>query len=119
MKRSPQVKKEGYPKSVRIKREYEFRQTFLQGSKIRGEGLIIFKGKRTDKEGPKFGIKVGRGIKTAARRNKIKRLIKEVLRKNQERFGKDENVIVLYKSTPEKMDPQKLKEELERLIGAS
>ena len=39
-----------------------------------------------------------------------------VLRKNKERFGKDENVIVLYKSAPEEIDPQKLKEELERLM---
>jgi len=116
MKRSPKVKKEGYPKNVRIKREFEFRQTFLHGSKKRGESLIVFRKKRSGEGGPKFGIKVGRGIRTAAKRNKIKRVIKEILRKNKERFGKDENVIVLYKSAPEEIDPQKLKEELERLM---
>ncbi len=110
------MKKEGYPKSVRIKREYEFRQTFLQGSKTRGESLIVFRKKRSDEGGPKFGIKVGRGIKKAAKRNKIKRVIKEILRKNKERFGNDEDIIVLYKSAPEEINPQKLKEELERLM---
>jgi ribonuclease P protein component len=113
------VKKEGYPKSVRIKREYEFRQTFLQGSKKRGESLIIFRDKRKDDQGPKFGIKVGRGIKKASERNKIKRVIKEVLRKNKKIFGKDENVIVLYKSAAKEWDSKKLKEELERLMDVS
>ena len=110
------MKKEGYPKNVRIKREYEFRQTFLHGSKKRGEALIIFRQKRKDEQGPKFGIKMGRGIKKASERNKIKRVIKEVLRKNKERFGKNENVIVLCKTTSEELDSQKLKEELEKLI---
>ncbi len=119
MRRFPQVKKEGYPKNVRIKREYEFRQTFLHGSKRRGEVFIIFRDKRKDENGAKFGIKVGKGIKKASERNKIKRVIKEVLRKNKERFGKNENVIVLCKSASEEMNLQKLKEELEKLIDAS
>jgi ribonuclease P protein component len=113
------VKKEGYPKSVRIKREYEFRQTFLQGSKKRGERFTIIRDKRKDEEGPKFGIKVGRGIKKASERNKIKRVIKEILRKNKDRFGNNENVIILYKAAEVDKDFLKLKEELEKLINAS
>jgi ribonuclease P protein component len=110
------VKKEGFPKSVHIKKESDFRQTFLHGVKKKGECLIIFRLLREDQGGLKFGIKVGRGIKNAVTRNRIKRNIREVLRKNRMVFCRNENVVVLVRPTAAETDIQKLKLELQNLI---
>ena len=110
------MKKEGYPKSVRIKKESDFQQTFLHGVKKKGEKVIVFRLLREDESGPKFGIKVGRGIKNAVIRNRIKRIFREILRKNRGMFHQNENVVVLVRSTVEEMDIQKLKQELLDLI---
>ena len=110
------MKKEGYPKNIRIKKESDFQQTFLHGVKKKGESLIVFRLGREDESGPKFGIKVGRGISNAVIRNRIKRNIREVLRKSRGVFNQNENIVVLVRSTSAEVDIRKLKQELQDLI---
>ena len=87
---------------------------------------------RSPDEGQKFGIKIARGTKGAIKRNKIKRIIRETLRKNKDKFDPNEKVVVLFRSPGKGMnrtshikeiDLDKLKcefctlrEELENLI---
>ena len=75
--------------------------------------------------GQKFGIKIARGTKGATKRNKIKRIIRETLRKNKDKFDPNEKVVVLLRSPKKGMnhavhtgeiDFGKLQEELENLI---
>jgi ribonuclease P protein component len=112
----PKEKKEGYPKSLRVKKDSEFRQIMNEGIKKRGDNLIVFRLPRGAEVGQKFGIKIGKGIKKATERNKIKRIIREVLRKNKDRFDENESVVVLVKSAAEEINLHKLKEELVSLI---
>lgn len=111
-----EMRKESFGKSIRVKKESEFKRIIEKGSKRRGENLIIFRLLGAANEGQKFGIKIGRGIKTAVLRNKIKREIREVLRKNKDRFDKNEGVVVVCKSTTGGLNLSKLREELEWLI---
>lgn len=110
------VKKEGFPKNIRVKKESEFKRIIENGIKKKGENLIVFRLLGADKEGQKFGIKIARGIKKAVTRNKIKRVIREVLRKSKDKFDKNEGVVVVCKSSAGGVDVRKLKEELESLI---
>jgi len=113
-----------FPKKIRVKKESEFNLIIKDGYKKVGESIILFRLRSPD-EGQKFGIKISRGMKGAVKRNKIKRILRETLRKNKERFDPNEKVVVLVKSptkvmnrkvhTPE-IDCDKLKEELENLI---
>jgi ribonuclease P protein component len=112
----PKVKKEGFPKSLRVKKDSEFQQIINEGTKKKGDHLIIFHLVSGAKAGQKFGIKIGKGIKKATERNRVKRMIKEVLRKNKDRFDENESVVVLVKSAAEEIDLHKLKEELVSLI---
>ncbi len=110
------MSQEGFPKSIRVKKESEFRQIIEKGIKKKGENLIVFRLQEAGIEGQRFGIKIGRGIKKAVLRNKIKRVIREVLRKSKDKFDKNEGVVVLCKSTAGGKDLRKLREELESLI---
>lgn len=108
--------KEGFPKSIRVKKESEFKRIIKNGTKSEGENLIVFRLRVADKEEQKFGIKIARGIKKAVFRNRIKRVIREVLRKNKDRFDENESVVVVCKSSAGDVDVRELKEELEGLI---
>lgn len=110
------MRKEAFPRSIRIKKESEFRLIFQHGIKSKGENLIVFRLKRADEQGQKFGIKIARGIKRAVKRNKIKRLIREILRKNKDKFDKNESVVVWCKITGGELDLHRLEEELMNLI---
>ena len=110
------MSQEGFPKSIRVKKESEFRQIIEKGIKKKGENLIVFRLQEAGIEGQRFGIKIGRGIKKAVLRNKIKRVIREVLRKSKDKSDKNEGVVVLCKSTAGGKDLRKLREELESLI---
>ncbi len=110
------MRKEAFPKSIRVKKESEFKRIIEKGIKKKSENLIVFRLLGAGIEGQKFGIKIARGFKKAVTRNKIKRVIREVLRKNKVKFEKNEGVVVLCKSTAGEVDVRRLKEELESLI---
>jgi ribonuclease P protein component len=113
-----------FPKEIRVKKQSEFDQVIKEGSRKSGEYLVLYRLRSSD-EGQKFGIKIGRGTKGAVKRNKIKRIIRETLRKNKDKFDPNEKVVVLFRS-PNKtannmvragdLDLGELREELESLI---
>jgi ribonuclease P protein component len=87
----------GFPKKIRVKKGSEFDQIIKEGSKKSGENIVLYRLCSPD-EGQKFGIKIARGIKGAVKRNKIKRIIRETLRKNKDKFDPHEKVVVLFRS---------------------
>jgi len=115
----------GFPKKIRVKKESEFNQIIKNGAKKSGEDITLFRFRSPD-EGQKFGIKISRGMKGAVKRNKIKRIVRETLRKNKDKFDPNEKVVVLVKSPTivmnrkvhtQEIDFDRLEEELENLIN--
>ena len=105
----------GFSKKIRVKKESEFKQIIKQGSKRFGENIVLYR-LHSSGEGQRFGIKISRGIKGAVKRNRIKRIIRETLRKNKDSFDPNEKVVVLFKPGTEDVNLDKLKEDLENLI---
>ena len=114
----------GFPKRIRVKRQPVFAQIISEGSKKSGQYLVLYRLRSPD-DGQRFGIKIGRGTKGAVKRNKIKRIIRETLRRNKDKFDPREKVVVLFRSPNKGMnravhageiDFDKLKGELENLI---
>ena len=66
--------------------------------------------------GQRFGIRIDRGSKDAVVRNRLKRTIREFLRKNKDWFARDERVVVVCKAPAEKLSPERLTKELTGLI---
>ncbi len=110
------AQKEAFPKNIRVKKESEFKRILEKGIKKKGEDLIVFRLKGMGVEEQKFGIKIAGGIKKAVLRNKIKRMIREFLRKKKDKFDKNEGVVVVCKSSAGRVDVRELEEELESLI---
>ena len=110
------MKKEGFPRRIRAKKQSEFRRIIQHGSREKGENLTVFRFQHDGGEGQKFGIGIAGGIRQAVQRNRIKRTIREVLRRNKTRFAQNEGVVVVCKSTAVKARPHKLREDLQSLI---
>jgi len=113
-----------FPKKIRVKKESEFNQIINEGTKKFGKNLVLYR-LHSSGEGQKFGIKISRGLKGAVRRNKIKRILRETLRKNKDKFDPNEKVVVVFRSPTKglsrtaeskEIDFDQLKEELENLI---
>ena len=115
-RRDQEMKKEGFPKAIRIKKKAEFDQIIKQGRKTVGENLVLYRLNSDDKE-QKFGIKVNRNIKGAAKRNRIKRLLREILRKNKDKFKGNERILLFYRSNAARITHQDLLSEFEGLVG--
>ncbi len=110
------MKKEGFPKGIRIKKKTEFEQIVKKGKKTVGKSLILYT-LDSEEKSQKFGINLNRNLKGAVRRNRIKRLLREILRKNKDKFKEHEKVLILYKSATGEESYQELLSEFEDLVG--
>jgi ribonuclease P protein component len=113
------MKRQGFPRQIRIKKESEFNSTIQGAKRTGGPNLILFRLLGNKGSGQRLGIKVAGGIKPAVRRNAAKRAIREVLRKNRHKFDEDEAVVVVLKRAAGEQKPGDLGEELQRLIDRS
>ncbi len=116
MKSEGFIEKEGFPKEIRIKKDLEFKEVIKKGEKKIGEKLILFILKK-DNTSLKFGIRVDKTIKKATKRNRIKRIIREILRKSKDKFLPGERVVIVYKSLEENVKLKELQKDFDNLVG--
>lgn len=96
-------KKEGISKKERISKKSEFNLIFKNGKKITSKELKTYFIKNNKKQSS-FSIVIGKKLGNAIQRNRIKRLIREVYRKNKEYFGIGINWVFIPKGKWEKID---------------
>jgi ribonuclease P protein component len=115
------MKKEGFPKEIRIKKRSELEEIFKKGKKNIGKNLILYRLDSNEKP-QKFGVIVNRDVKGAVKRNRIKRILREIIRKNKDKFKENERVLIYYrqdpsdKSTTSRVSYQDLLSEFENLV---
>ena len=91
------MKKEGFPKSLKIKNKKEWDEVIKKGERSFTHNLLLLRLKTVEK-GNKFGITLSSALKGAVKRNRLKRVLREILRKNKDRFLPGEKVILIYRS---------------------
>jgi ribonuclease P protein component len=109
------MKKEGFSKSIRIKKKKEWEEVVKKGERFFGVNLSLLRLK-TEGEKIKLGIGIRSGIKGAVKRNRIKRLLREVIRKNKDKFSPGEKVILTYRSKEVDISYQELLNEFLKLV---
>ena len=91
-------------KTEMLKKNYEFKKVFLKGKYYRGEFIEAFIVKTNKKENiNRIGIAVSKKNSNSVKRNKIKRLIKENYRLQEEKIKTGYNIIFLWNK---KKEPQ-------------
>ena len=109
------MKKEGFPESIRIKKKKEWEKVVKKGERLSSRNLSVLRLKTEEKK-TKFGIGIRSGIKGAVKRNRIKRLLREIVRKNKEKFSPGEKVILIYRSKEVGISYQELLNEFLKLV---
>jgi ribonuclease P protein component len=91
------MKEEGFPKSLRIKNKKEWDEVIKKGERSFSHNLLLLRLKTAEK-GNRFGVALSSALKGAVKRNRIKRILREILRKNKHRFVQGEKIILIYRS---------------------
>ena len=83
-------------KTVMIKKNYEFKTVLSKGKCYRGKLIDIFI-RKNNKNINQLGIAVSKKAGNSVKRNKIKRLIRENYRINENSLSVGYNIVVLWK----------------------
>ncbi len=81
------------PKSSLLRKSREFNRVYRFGQRLYGEGFaIIYASNDLDRN--RLGMSVPKKVGTAVRRNRIKRIIREVFRSNRESFPPCADIVI-------------------------
>ncbi len=107
--------REGFSKDYRLRRSWEFLYCKDKGKRVRGRHFVIsFAEPLTDKS--RLGVIVSKKVdKRATRRNKVKRRIREIFRKNKNLFAKTIDLVVIARQNAGSLSFEDTKEELIKL----
>jgi ribonuclease P protein component len=89
------VKKEGLSSKERLKKDKEFQIVFREGKKIWINSILLIIYKPNDLNYRRLGIIVSKKIKKATQRNRVKRLIRELFRRNKDLFPENCDIIII------------------------
>ncbi|NPA40224.1 MAG: ribonuclease P protein component [Thermodesulfobacteria bacterium] len=89
------MKKEGLSKKERLRKAKEFERVFKEGKKIWVDKLVLIIYAPNDLGLRRLGIIVSKKVGKAVKRNKLKRWIREVFRRNKEWFPESSDIIII------------------------
>lgn len=97
----------------RMKKRYEFRQVQLNGRRIHTPHFLVVV-QPNALHNTRLGITVTKKVGTAVQRNRIKRVVREVFRRNRRLFPAAHDVVFIAKRNATSIDYDGLVSELER-----
>ena len=106
--------KQSLPKIIKSKQEIN--EVIQQGERRKTENLIAFL-RSSPENDIRFCVLVSNKTKGAVKRNRIKRLLREVVRKNTQPLKIRGSVVLLYPFAPEKVSYAELEAEFRSLFS--
>ena len=93
---------DSFPAKFRIKKSADFRKVFSLGEKSYSPNFVLYK-KPNSFGFPRLGITVGRRVSpSSVRRNRMKRVLREIFRKNKSFFSSNDVVFLVKNDILEK-----------------
>jgi ribonuclease P protein component len=107
----------GFPRSARLLNHAAFDQVYRQGKRVFSANLTVFFLRREDAAGPRIGFTVSRVLGGAVERNRIRRRMREAVRKYLSQLNAPVDVVINPKKSVLKMDFGGLRKETERVFA--
>lgn len=99
-----------------IKKNHEFDRVYKRGKPRHGAQLSLFFVKRKTDGPSRFGVTVARKVKGAVKRNRVKRVLRELLRKHSPHIKDGYDIILMGKSEAPKGSFADLSVDLEKTL---
>lgn len=107
----------GLPKRIRLRAKREIDSVFRKGS-YHALGILHAKTIPTGRDETRFLVSVKKAVGNAPKRNRIKRLVREVMRKKRHELGKSHDIcFFLTTKPPEPVSLSTIEREIQTLIG--
>jgi ribonuclease P protein component len=103
----------GFPKEDRVRRRSDFLRVQRSGRRVATRSFLLF-ARRNGLGHGRLGITVSKRVGNAVRRNRVKRLVREVYRLNREMFPSDADLVVVAKKAATVDDYEEVRAELTR-----
>ena len=88
-------KKEGFSKRERLRKQRDFERVFKLGKKVWIDALALMIYAQNSLGYRRLGVVVSKKIRKAYQRNKVKRWIREVFRRNKDMFPESSDIIII------------------------
>ena len=119
MSSSPrQQRKAEFPKSARLLKHADFERVYQQGKRHFSTSMTVFFLERESAGGPRVGLTVGKVLGGAVTRNRIKRKVREAVRRHLLAMTADVDVVINPKKSASAVEAAKLEGEIERAFAA-
>jgi ribonuclease P protein component len=101
-----------------IRKNSEFRVVYTKGTSHSDYNLVLFVLKRFNGE-KRFGVTTAKKIKKAVERNKVRRRLKEIVRKHFHMVGEGYDIVVMCRLNGKNADFSQLEKSYVRLLKKS
>lgn len=98
-----------------IKKNKEFQNVFKKGKSVANRQFVIYQLVK-EEETIRFGLSVSKKIGNAVMRNRIKRLMKEVLRELTPELYQNRDIVIIARKPTANMDYQEIKKSLNHVL---
>lgn len=110
---------ERFPRSDRLLRRSDFVRVQQQGRRVHADHFIVLMLRGRDGAAPaRLGVTVGKRVGGAVERNRAKRLVREVFRRNRDLFPVGCDVVLVARPGADRLDYSSVHAELARIQGA-
>lgn len=103
-------------RTYRLKRRNDFRKVFRGGTSVANRQFVLYTFKRTDGEVSRVGISISRKVGKAVVRNRIKRLIKEIVRKWMDQIHPQMDLILIARNPVVGLDYKEMESSLRHVM---
>jgi ribonuclease P protein component len=84
-------------KYERLRRKNDFNRVYQQGKKIISSAFVLYIDSDRNRRYRRLGITTSKKVGNAVTRNRCKRLVRELFRRNKEKFPEGSDIIVVVK----------------------
>lgn len=100
----------GFPKAERLRSDREYREVVTKGDRVRTEHFTVYRD--AGAAGRKVGISVGKRVGPAVARNRLKRVVRELVRLEKAAFPEGSRTAIVARKAPPVVTLAAVKEEL-------
>lgn len=120
VKRVPNGPEEGFPRGSRLLKHADFQLVYRKGRKSFSGNVTALYRERAgeDGSGPRVGFAVGKVLGGAVERNRIRRRMREVVRRNLAKLTRPVDVVLHPRKSVLQLEFPKLDAEIQQLFAA-